>query len=56
MYMFNYANVTDFFSLEISFKDVTDPVGDVTRFINSYEETLGTTHPTFYQGSYSQVT
>lgn len=36
-------------------RNVTDPVGDVTRFINSYEETLGTTHPTFYQGSYSQA-
>ena len=37
------------------FEDVTDPVGDVTRFIHSFEEILGTTHPTFYQGSYSQV-
>ena len=35
--------------------DVTDPVGDVTRFIRNFNDKYGTEHPTFYQGSYSQV-
>ena len=37
------------------FVDVTDPVGDVTRFIAAYNERYGPEHPVFYQGSYSQV-
>ena len=35
--------------------DVTDPVGDVMRFIRNFNEKYGAEHPTFYQGSYSQV-
>jgi FAS-associated factor 2 len=35
--------------------DVVDPVGDVTRFIETYNESYGGTHPVFYQGTYSQV-
>ncbi|XP_066992860.2 FAS-associated factor 2 isoform X2 [Anabrus simplex] len=34
---------------------VTDPVGDVLRFIHSYEEKYGHNHPVFYQGTYSQA-
>ena len=35
--------------------DVTDPVGDVMRFIRTFNDKYGAEHPTFYQGSYSQV-
>lgn len=34
---------------------VTDPLGDVMKFINSFEENYGSVHPVFYQGTYSQV-
>ncbi|XP_072041833.1 FAS-associated factor 2-like [Amphiura filiformis] len=34
---------------------VTDPVGDVMSFIRKFEELYGSAHPTFYQGTYSQV-
>ncbi|XP_015598638.1 FAS-associated factor 2 [Cephus cinctus] len=33
----------------------SDPVQDVMNFIRSYEERYGTSHPVFYQGSYSQA-
>ncbi|XP_043270583.1 FAS-associated factor 2 [Venturia canescens] len=33
----------------------SDPVEDVVNFIRSYEEKNGTSHPVFYQGSYSQA-
>nr|WMH04084.1 ubiquitin regulatory X domain containing protein 8 [Sinonovacula constricta] len=36
-------------------RNVTDPVGDVERFITNYNEKYGTDHPVFYQGSYSQA-
>ncbi|XP_029048970.1 fas-associated factor 2 [Osmia lignaria lignaria] len=32
-----------------------DPVEDVINFIQSYEERYGSSHPVFYQGSYSQA-
>ncbi|XP_076669923.1 fas-associated factor 2 [Andrena cerasifolii] len=32
-----------------------DPVEDVISFIRSYEERYGSSHPVFYQGSYSQA-
>jgi hypothetical protein len=35
--------------------DVTDPLGDVMRFISSFEVKYGSAHPVFYQGTYSQV-
>lgn len=35
--------------------EVTDPVGDVMNFINSFNENYGPHHPVFYQGSYSQA-
>ena len=35
--------------------DVVDPIGDVTRFIQNYNELFGNEHPVFYQGTYSQV-
>uniref|UniRef100_A0A8C4TIB6 Fas associated factor family member 2 n=1 Tax=Erpetoichthys calabaricus TaxID=27687 RepID=A0A8C4TIB6_ERPCA len=34
---------------------VTDPIGDVVSFINSFEEKYGRLHPVFYQGTYSQA-
>jgi hypothetical protein len=43
------------YQLPVSLEDVTDPIGDITRFIANYDEAIGTPHPTFYQGSYSQV-
>lgn len=36
-------------------KQVTDPLGDVMRFINYFEKTFGQSHPVFYQGTYSQA-
>lgn len=33
----------------------SDPVEDVIKFIRSYEEKYGKSHPVFYQGSYSQA-
>lgn len=36
------------------FRDTSDPVGDVLKFINSFERTYGNNHPEFYRGSYSQ--
>lgn len=34
---------------------LTDPLGDVISFINSYEEHYGNVHPVFYQGTYAQA-
>ncbi|XP_054269455.1 FAS-associated factor 2-like isoform X3 [Macrosteles quadrilineatus] len=34
---------------------VTDPVGDVMRFVQQFEDTYGPIHPVFYQGSYGQA-
>lgn len=39
----------------IVFKVSSDPVEDVINFIRSYEERYGSSHPVFYQGSYSQA-
>ncbi|XP_060579347.1 FAS-associated factor 2-like isoform X2 [Ruditapes philippinarum] len=36
-------------------RNVTDPVGDVVRFLQTYNEKYGENHPVFYQGSYSQA-
>ncbi|XP_071110343.1 FAS-associated factor 2-like [Haliotis cracherodii] len=36
-------------------RNVTDPLGDVERFIQSYREKFGNNHPVFYRGSYSQA-
>ncbi|XP_031849459.1 fas-associated factor 2 [Nomia melanderi] len=33
----------------------SDPVEDVINFIRAYEERYGSSHPVFYQGSYSQA-
>lgn len=35
--------------------EVTDPVGDVMRFVHKFEEQYGSNHPVFYQGSYGQA-
>lgn len=37
------------------FQVSSDPVEDVISFIRSYEERCGSSHPVFYQGSYSQA-
>lgn len=34
---------------------LTDPLGDVLRFIGEYEMEYGQQHPAFFQGSYSQA-
>jgi len=34
---------------------VTDPLGDVMSFINSYEDNYSSRHPVFYQGTYTQA-
>ncbi|KAG7161350.1 FAS-associated factor 2-like [Homarus americanus] len=34
---------------------LTDPLGDVLRFIGEYESDYGQQHPSFFQGSYSQA-
>ena len=36
------------------FSVVTDPLGDVTGFINSYNSRYSE-HPVFYQGTYAQA-
>ncbi|OWF50061.1 FAS-associated factor 2-like [Mizuhopecten yessoensis] len=36
-------------------RNVTDPVGDVERFLAKYNELYGDEHPAFYRGSYSQA-
>ncbi|XP_050390066.1 FAS-associated factor 2 [Patella vulgata] len=36
-------------------RNVTDPIGDVTRFIQNFNELYGSNHPVFYQGTYSQA-
>ncbi|XP_025090464.1 FAS-associated factor 2-like isoform X2 [Pomacea canaliculata] len=36
-------------------RNVTDPLGDVLRFISQYESKYGSCHPVFYQGTYSQA-
>jgi len=33
----------------------SDPVDDVNKFKEKYEEKYGSQHPTFYLGSYGQV-
>lgn len=37
------------------FLELTDPVGDVMRHINQFEENYGEIHPVFYRGTYSQA-
>ncbi|XP_035223428.1 FAS-associated factor 2-like isoform X2 [Stegodyphus dumicola] len=36
-------------------RTVTDPIRDVTTFIEQFEETYGTEHPIFYRGTYYQA-
>ncbi|XP_041360810.1 FAS-associated factor 2-like [Gigantopelta aegis] len=36
-------------------RNVTDPLGDVMKFIRSFEEKYGSDHPVFYHGTYSQA-
>ena len=49
------GNAIDIKRVKFLLSDVTDPVGDVTRFIRNFNDKYGMEHPTFYQGSYSQV-
>lgn len=61
VFQFCYNTLTSILKFAFSFfwKDtrraVTDPVGDVLKFIYTYNETYGRNHPVFYQGSYSQA-
>ncbi|KAK9505605.1 hypothetical protein O3M35_009617 [Rhynocoris fuscipes] len=36
-------------------RQVTDPIGDVMKFIAYFNENYSRTHPVFYQGSYAQA-
>ncbi|XP_077990625.1 FAS-associated factor 2-A-like [Glandiceps talaboti] len=58
---FVYTTILDIFRFTIRlFKPdarriVTDPIGDVMSFIQTFEEKYGPVHPIFYQGTYGQV-
>uniref|UniRef100_A0A1B6M7B8 UBX domain-containing protein n=1 Tax=Graphocephala atropunctata TaxID=36148 RepID=A0A1B6M7B8_9HEMI len=58
---FCYDTLTSILGLtyRLLFRDprgqVTDPVGDVMRFLHQFEESFGSIHPVFYQGSYGQA-
>ncbi|KAH3712656.1 hypothetical protein DPMN_072409 [Dreissena polymorpha] len=60
-FRFLYSTLLDIFRFAVQFlrvdprRNVTDPVGDVTRFISLYNDKYGARHPVFYQGSYSQA-
>ncbi|KAI2657035.1 FAS-associated factor 2 [Labeo rohita] len=59
-FRFTYYTLLDIFRFALRFirpdprGRVTDPVGDVMSFIQSFEEKYGRSHPVFYQGTYSQ--
>lgn len=51
-----YEKATNqFFCIPHLVIEVTDPVGDVMRFVDQFEENYGPNHPVFYQGSYGQA-
>ncbi|KAL4217955.1 FAS-associated factor 2 [Mactra antiquata] len=60
-FRFFYTTLLDLIRFAFQFlrpdprRNVTDPVGDVTRFITYYDDKFGPEHPVFYQGSYSQA-
>lgn len=60
-FRFTYYTLLDIFRFALRFirpdprSRVTDPVGDVISFIHNFEEKYGSTHPVFYQGTYSQA-
>ncbi|KAK7469954.1 hypothetical protein BaRGS_00036058 [Batillaria attramentaria] len=60
-FRFFYSTIFDIFSFVFRLlrpdprRNVTDPLGDVMRFISSFESKYGTCHPVFYQGTYSQA-
>ncbi|WAR17209.1 FAF2B-like protein [Mya arenaria] len=60
-FRFLYTTLLDIIRIAFQFlrpdprRNVTDPLGDVTRFIQYYNEKYGAAHPVFYQGSYSQA-
>ncbi|XP_028669561.1 FAS-associated factor 2 [Erpetoichthys calabaricus] len=60
-FRFTYYTLLDIFRFALRFirpdprARVTDPIGDVVSFINSFEEKYGRLHPVFYQGTYSQA-
>ncbi|CAH1406174.1 unnamed protein product [Nezara viridula] len=61
VFQFCYNTLTSIlkFAFSLFWKDtrraVTDPVGDVLKFIDHFNEAYGRNHPVFYQGSYSQA-
>ncbi|XP_014252805.1 FAS-associated factor 2 isoform X1 [Cimex lectularius] len=61
VFQFCYDTITSIlkFAFSIFWKEprrqVTDPVGDVLKFIDHFNDTFSRTHPVFYQGSYSQA-
>ncbi|KAL8590976.1 hypothetical protein ACOMHN_019523 [Nucella lapillus] len=60
-FRFFYSTVFDIFRFFFRLlrpdprRNVTDPLGDVMRFISSFEAKFGLAHPVFYQGTYSQA-
>ncbi|XP_059170313.1 FAS-associated factor 2-like isoform X2 [Physella acuta] len=58
---FVWTTIFDILRVFVSFfrpdprRFITDPLGDVTKFISSFESRYGQRHPVFYQGTYSQA-
>ena len=53
LYIFDILSFSFFFFFFFSAE--TTPLEDVLKFKTEFEAEYGTVHPTFYQGSYSQV-
>ncbi|XP_074656452.1 FAS-associated factor 2-like [Tubulanus polymorphus] len=60
-FRFVYSTFVDLFQFTLRLlrpdprRNVTDPLGDVVKFISAYNLQFGSNHPVFYQGSYSQA-
>lgn len=60
-FRFVYTTISDIFRFiwglfrQDPRRNVVDPIGDVTRFIETYNELFGPVHPVLYQGTYSQA-
>ncbi|KAK3088816.1 hypothetical protein FSP39_024113 [Pinctada imbricata] len=55
MGLVQYILIVFHLEMKCTSMNVTDPVGDVMRFISNYDECYGVIHPVFYQGTYSQA-
>lgn len=54
-FSFEYYVYLRLFNIGIVILVVTDPLGDVRRFVEQFNEWYGANHPEFYDGTYSQV-